>query len=40
MPTTQEVFDALYEKMVAYLQNREIFLFDGFAGAEPQAISL
>lgn len=34
VPTTQEVFDALYEKMVAYLQNREIFVFDGFAGAD------
>ena len=34
MPTTQAVFDALYEKMVAYLQNREIFVFDGFAGAD------
>ena len=31
VPTTQAVFDALYEKMVAYLQNREIFVFDGFA---------
>ena len=35
VPITQEKFDALYEKMVAYLQNREIFLFDGFAGADP-----
>ncbi|MEI3330770.1 MAG: phosphoenolpyruvate carboxykinase (ATP) [Oscillospiraceae bacterium] len=34
VPTTQAVFDALYEKMVAYLQNREIFVFDGFAGAD------
>ena len=25
-----------YEKMVAYLQNREIFIFDGFAGADPK----
>ena len=36
VPTTQEVFDALYEKMIAYLQNREIFIFDGFAGADPK----
>ena len=36
VPTTQAVFDALYEKMVAYLQNREIFIFDGFAGADPK----
>ena len=34
VPTTQAVFDALYEKIVAYLQNREIFVFDGFAGAD------
>ena len=33
-PITQEGFDALYEKVVAYLQNREIFIFDGFAGAD------
>lgn len=36
VPTTQEVFDALYEKMIAYLQNRELFIFDGFAGADPK----
>ncbi|MDD3242650.1 MAG: phosphoenolpyruvate carboxykinase (ATP) [Eubacteriales bacterium] len=34
-PISQEKFDAIYEKMVAYLQNREIFVFDGFAGADP-----
>ena len=34
-PITQAKFDALYEKVVAYLQNREIFIFDGFAGADP-----
>ncbi|MGN1050920.1 MAG: phosphoenolpyruvate carboxykinase (ATP) [Acutalibacteraceae bacterium] len=34
VPISQEKFDAIYEKMVAYLQNREIFLFDGFAGAD------
>ena len=34
-PISQEKFDAIYEKMVAYLQNREIFIFDGFAGADP-----
>ena len=27
---------AKYEKMAAYLQNREIFIFDGFAGADPK----
>lgn len=35
VPITQEKFDAIYEKMIAYLQNREIFIFDGFAGADP-----
>ena len=36
VPTTQEIFDNIYEKMIAYLQGREIFLFDGFAGADPK----
>lgn len=36
VPTTQEIFDALYEKMVAYFQNRDVFIFDGFAGADPK----
>lgn len=35
-PITQEKFDALYNKVIAYLQNREIFIFDGFAGADPK----
>ena len=35
-PISQEKFDALYEKVTAYLQNREIFIFDGFAGADPK----
>ncbi len=33
-PISQERFDALYSKMIAYLQNRELFVFDGFAGAD------
>ena len=33
---TQERFDALYEKVIAYLQNKEVFIFDGFAGADPK----
>lgn len=33
-PITQEKFDAIYEKIVAYLQGRDIFIFDGFAGAD------
>ena len=35
VPISQEKFDKIYDKVVAYLQNREIFIFDGFAGADP-----
>ena len=35
-PISREKFDAIRAKMVAYLQNREIFIFDGMAGADPQ----
>ena len=34
VPMKQEVFDAIKIKMMAYMQNRELFVFDGFAGAE------
>lgn len=34
-PITPEVFERLYNRMVAYLQNREIFVFDGLCGADP-----
>ena len=34
-PVSQEAFNAIKAKMCAYLQNREIFLFDGIAGADP-----
>ncbi len=33
-PISQEKFDAIKGKIIAYLQNREIFIFDGFAGAD------
>lgn len=33
-PITQEAADAIYEKLIAYLQSRELFVFDGFAGAD------
>ena len=36
MPCTKEHFDAIKAKVFAYLQNKEIFLFDGFAGADPK----
>ncbi len=34
VPIEKAKFDAIYNKAVAYLQNREIFIFDGFAGAD------
>ena len=33
-PIDNATYDAIYSKVVAYLQNREIFVFDGFAGAD------
>lgn len=33
-PMCPEKFDHLYNRLVAYLQNRELFVFDGFAGAD------
>ena len=33
-PITKDKFRALKDKMTAYLQNREVFIFDGFAGAD------
>ncbi|GHU70107.1 phosphoenolpyruvate carboxykinase [ATP] 2 [Clostridia bacterium] len=35
VPISQAKFDNLYAKITAYLQNREIFVFDGYAGADP-----
>ena len=34
-PISKEKFDAIKGKLCAYLQGREIFVFDGFAGADP-----
>jgi phosphoenolpyruvate carboxykinase (ATP) len=34
VPTSREKFDRIYSKVTAYLQNRDIYLFDGFAGAD------
>ena len=33
-PISKEKFDAIKGKVAAYLQGREIFIFDGFAGAD------
>ncbi|HBG75549.1 MAG TPA: phosphoenolpyruvate carboxykinase (ATP) [Clostridiales bacterium] len=35
VPTSREKFNAIKAKMVAYLQGHEIFIFDGYAGADP-----
>lgn len=33
-PISQEKFDRLLRKMLAYIQNRDIFIFDGYASAD------
>ena len=35
-PISKEKFDAIKAKMLAYLQNKELYVFDGFAGADPK----
>ena len=35
-PISQEKADAIFNKVIAYLQNKEVFVFDGFAGADPK----
>jgi len=35
-PISQEKFDALHRRMLAYIQNRDIFVFDGYVGADPR----
>jgi phosphoenolpyruvate carboxykinase (ATP) len=34
-PISDECFDTLHKRMLAYIQNRDIFVFDGYAGADP-----
>lgn len=34
VPVTEQVFDNIYNRITAYLQNRDLFVFDGFAGAD------
>ncbi|NLO84642.1 MAG: phosphoenolpyruvate carboxykinase (ATP) [Clostridiales bacterium] len=34
VPISGEKFDSIYKRMCAYLQGRDIFVFDGFAGAD------
>ncbi len=33
-PFTEQQFEHLYNRMLAYMENRELFVFDGFAGAD------
>ena len=33
-PIDPAAYEAIYSKVIAYLQNRELFVFDGFAGAD------
>jgi phosphoenolpyruvate carboxykinase (ATP) len=35
-PLAPDVFDRLLDKAIAYLRGRELFVFDGFAGADPR----
>lgn len=34
-PISPEVFDRLYHRVQAYLQGRPVYVFDGYAGADP-----
>ena len=36
VPIKRDVFQAIRKEMVEYLSGREIYLFDGFAGADPK----
>lgn len=36
VPISAAAFDGIYNKIMAYLQGREIYIFDGMAGADPQ----
>ncbi|WP_425057851.1 Phosphoenolpyruvate carboxykinase (ATP) [Sporomusa carbonis] len=35
-PFAADKFANLYNRMTAYMQNRELFIFDGYAGADPE----
>ena len=35
VPISAEKFDSIYQKLTAYLQGRDVFVFDCFAGADP-----
>ena len=35
-PMSREIFENLRKKMLAFLQNQDLFVFDGYAGADPR----
>ena len=35
-PISKEAFYGIYNKVIAYLQNKDVYIFDGFAGADPK----
>jgi phosphoenolpyruvate carboxykinase (ATP) len=35
-PMAEDCFDRVHRRMLAYIQNRDIFVFDGYAGADPE----
>ncbi|HEY9605198.1 MAG TPA: phosphoenolpyruvate carboxykinase (ATP), partial [Allocoleopsis sp.] len=35
VPISVEKFDRLYERMLAYVQGKELYVFDGYVGADP-----
>jgi phosphoenolpyruvate carboxykinase (ATP) len=36
VPISPEHFERLYSKVIAYIQGRDLYLFDGYVGADPQ----
>lgn len=36
VPIAEEKFDRLYRKVLAYVQGKELYIFDGYVGADPK----
>lgn len=36
VPISPEKFDLLYRRMLAYIQGRDLYIFDGYVGADPK----
>jgi len=34
MPMDEDHYDKIYQRLIAYLENRDLFVFDGYAGAD------